>query len=105
MMAIMGKRQSDMSLVLKYWGQGDILSALNALTMMKDTSTALDVFKTTFADGKKLELLTLDHLPLLVPLVLNLIRSKYEMHIKTGLATMQHIFKVFGDVLRPLHSS
>jgi hypothetical protein len=102
-MAIMGKRQSDLSLVLKYWGEGDVMSALNALANIKDTFTALDVFKTTFAEGKKLEILTLDHMPLLVALVLNLIRSKYEMHIKTGLATMQQLFKVFGDACSCVH--
>ena len=87
-----------MNLILKYWSQGDTVAAFNALSMMNDPSTIMDVFSTTFAEGQRLDVLTLDYVPAVVSLALVLVKSKYDSYIQVGLKTLHNIFKIFGDV-------
>lgn len=98
LMAIISKRESNMSLVLKYWTQGDTLTAFNSLTMMNDCSVIMDVFNTTFAVGQRIDVLTLDHVTPVLSLSLVLLKSKYDCYIQTGLKTIHQMFQIFGDV-------
>jgi len=97
-MAILSKRQSNMNVVLKYWSQGDTTAAFNALTMMNDPSIIMDVFNTTFAEGQRLDVLTLENVPAVISLSLILIKTKYDCYIYAGLKTIHNVFKIFGDV-------
>ena len=98
-MAIVNKRLGNISLIQKYWSQGNITHALSTMCMTKDQSTIMDVFTATFADGVSMVNLTLDHVVAILPLALNLIKAKFECHIQTGLKTIESIFKKFAEVI------
>lgn len=97
-MAIVNKRQDHITVILKYWNQGDITSALSAINMMNDPSVIMDVFSSTFADGLCMESITLDHVVYILPLSLGLIASKYDPYIQAGVKTVQTMLNTFGDV-------
>jgi len=100
MMAIVNKRLGHVSLIQNYWNRGDITSALSAMNMINDPSVTMDVFNATFADGFSLNSLTLDHAIVILPLALSLVKAKYESYIKTGIRTMENIFKKFSEGIK-----
>ena len=102
LVGILTKRQNNMSVVLKYWSQGNTAAAFNALTMMNDPSIIMDVFSTTFAEGQRIDVLNFDNAPIVISLAMILIKSKYDCYIQIGLKTVQKIFQIFGDVYRSI---
>lgn len=51
LVGVMQRRLSSIKMILNWWNKGSITSALNALSMMNDTSIVMDVLNNTFADG------------------------------------------------------
>ena len=98
-MAIVSKRLSNLTLVLKYWSQGEFTSALSTMTMTSDQSTVMDVFSSTFADDISTDLLNLDQVVTALALALGLVQAKYDSYVQVGLRSIQNIYRHFGEVL------
>eukprot|EP00826_Nyctotherus_ovalis_P041271 TRINITY_DN4131_c0_g3_i1.p3 TRINITY_DN4131_c0_g3~~TRINITY_DN4131_c0_g3_i1.p3 ORF type:complete len:225 (-),score=76.71 TRINITY_DN4131_c0_g3_i1:2232-2906(-) len=99
LIGILSKRKSNMAVVLKYWSQGDTAAAFNALTMMNDQSIVMDVFSATFAEGQRMDVLSLENVPVVISLALMLVKAKYDCYVQTGVKTIRKLFQSFGDVL------
>eukprot|EP00347_Sterkiella_histriomuscorum_P018687 403344559 len=95
---IVDRRQKNMRTVLKWWGQGNINSTINALSQMNDLSIVNDFMSETLAQNQKLDLLTMENTPAILAHCLRLINSKYESHTFTGIQAYNNIFKIFQDV-------
>jgi katanin p80 WD40 repeat-containing subunit B1 len=83
-------------MILNWWNKGSITSALNALSMMNDTSIVMDVLNNTFAENQKVDSLNYENIAQVVPHATNLVNSKYETHIVAGLKTSLNIIKTWG---------
>lgn len=57
-----------------------------------------DVLSFTIAENVKTEMLTLENVAALLPHAQNLIDSKYEPYILTGIKSVSNILKAIGDV-------
>lgn len=95
MVGVIQRRSGQIRVILKYWQQGNIASAINALNMMNDLSVVMDVLNSTFAQDKKIELLNYDNVCSLLPHAMTLVNSKYETYINTGLRTTANLLKHF----------
>lgn len=67
---------------------------------MKDLAVTNDFFYYSFIknDISKVPL-TLDNVVVILPLVIQLLNSKYEVYIRNGVRTAWNILKYFSDVL------
>lgn len=57
----------------------------------------MDVLNATFAKNQRLDLLNYDNIAAIMPHATNLVNSKYETHILTGLRTALHILRQYAD--------
>ena len=53
--------------------------------MQNDLSVSMDVLNVTFAKNNRLDMLNYENVAAVVPHTINLVNSKYETHIMTGL--------------------
>lgn len=97
MVSVMQRRIDQVKVIMNWWNKGNITSAINALSMQGDLSVAMDVLNATFAKNQRLDLLNYDNIAAIMPHATNLVNSKYETHILTGLRTTLHILRQFGD--------
>lgn len=95
LVGVIQRRSGQIRVILKYWQQGNIASAINALNMMNDLSVVMDVLNSTFAQDKKIELLNYDNVCSLLPHAMTLVNSKYETYINAGLRTTANLLKHF----------
>ena len=51
LVGVLQRRVSSIKTILNWWNKGSITSALNALSMMNDTSIIMDVLNNTFAEN------------------------------------------------------
>lgn len=51
LIGVMQRRISNIKVVQNWWNKNSITSALNALSMMNDTSIVMDVLNNTFAEN------------------------------------------------------
>ena len=51
LVGVIQRRMSSIKVILNWWNKGNITSALNALSMMNDTSIVMDVLNNTFAEN------------------------------------------------------
>lgn len=73
----------------------DMQSAINALNMIKDQTVTMDILNSTFAKGKRMEMLNFARVKMVLPHVQDMIDSKYETHNKCGLKSALCILKTF----------
>jgi len=62
-----------------------------------DLPVANDVLAITFANEGMADLLTYENIPTLIQVATNLINSKFETHILTGLHTIHNVLKEFNE--------
>ena len=55
LVGVVQRRISSIKMILNWWNKGNITSALNALSMMNDTSIVMDVLNNTFAENQKID--------------------------------------------------
>lgn len=95
---VMQRRSSNNKVVMNYiLKQDSMKSALNALSMMKDSSITMDLLNSTFAKNKRIEMLNFEKVKQLMPHIQDLIDSKYETHMKAGLKSALNVLNAFQN--------
>ena len=61
------------------------------MNMIKDPTVSMDILNSTFAKGKRLDMLNFEKVKLLMPHIQDMIDSKYETHNKCGLSSALHV--------------
>lgn len=93
---VMQKRLDHTSSVMNYILKSqDMQSAINALNMIKDQTVTMDILNSTFAKGKRMDMLNFARVKMVLPHVQDMIDSKYETHNKCGLKSALSILKTF----------
>jgi len=59
----------------------------------------MDVLNVTFAANHRIEMLNYENVSNVIPHTINLVNSKYETHIMTGLKSILNILRVFSPKL------
>ena len=93
---MVSRRADQVKVVINWWNKGDLTSAINALSMQNDLSVSMDVLNVTFAKNNRLDMLNYENVAAVVPHTINLVNSKYETHIMTGLQSVLNILRSFG---------
>ena len=93
---VVSRRADQVKVVINWWNKGDVTSAINALSMQNDLSVSMDVLNVTFAKNNRLDMLNYENVAAVVPHTINLVNSKYETHIMTGLQSVLNILRNFG---------
>mmetsp|Transcript_13029 Transcript_13029/g.20213 ORF Transcript_13029/g.20213 Transcript_13029/m.20213 type:complete len:189 (+) Transcript_13029:1077-1643(+) len=95
---VMQRRIANMKTVMNYLlNDNDLVSAVNSLGLIKDTTVTMDFLNSTFAKNKRLDLLNFDKIVLLMPYVQEMIDSKYETHNVAGLKSALNILRGFSQ--------
>ena len=93
---VMQRRLENTTTVLNYiLKNNDMQAAINAMNTIKDVTVTMDVLASTFAKNKRMEMLNFQKVSKVLPLVQELIESKYETHNKCGLGSALNILKAF----------
>ena len=93
---VMQRRSANNKVVMNYiLKQDSMKAALNALSMMKDSSITMDILNSTFAKNKRIEMLNFEKIKQLMPHIQDLIDSKYETHMKAGLKCALNVLNAF----------
>jgi con80 domain of Katanin len=96
LVGVINRRMNSIKVILNWWNKGNITSAVNALSMMNDTSVIMDVLNNTFADNQRIDMLNYENIAAILPHATMLVNSKYETHIQAGLKSSLNILKSFG---------
>ena len=93
---VMQRRIANIKMVMNYiLNKNDITSALNSITMIKDPTVCMDILHSTFAKGKRIDMLNFEKVGLLMPHIQDMIDSKYETYNKCGLKCAINVLKAF----------
>ena len=65
--SVMQRRISNVKVVQNYIINSDLVSALNSMNMIKDPTVSMDILNSTFAKGKRLDMLNFEKVKLLMP--------------------------------------
>lgn len=66
----MQARLENISTVMNYiLKNNDMQAAINAINMIKDTSVTMDILNSTFAKGKRMDMLNFQRIKMLMPLI------------------------------------
>jgi hypothetical protein len=66
----MQARLENISTVMNYiLKNNDMQAAINAINMIKDTSVTMDILNSTFAKGKRMDMLNYQKIKMLMPLI------------------------------------
>eukprot|EP00347_Sterkiella_histriomuscorum_P009360 403341515 len=93
LVSVMQRRTNQVNIIQNWWTKGNITSAINALNMMNDTSTVMDVVNNTFAENQKVDILNYENISTITTHCVTLVNSKYETHILAGLKAILNILK------------
>ncbi|CAH3183464.1 unnamed protein product [Porites lobata] len=95
--AIMTSRLKNLSIVARYWGDGDIKTAVQVSVDMNDQAVLVDVLNVLCL---KQTLWNLDVCSLLLPHLKDLISSKYESYVQVGAMAIKLILRNFAPVIK-----
>ncbi|KAJ1434779.1 WD40/YVTN repeat-like-containing domain superfamily [Sesbania bispinosa] len=90
-------RLTKLQVVRHFWERNDIKGAINALRKLPDKSVQADVISVLV---EKMEILTLDLFSELLPVLIGLLDSKIERHVKASLDMLLKFVAVFGPTIR-----
>ena len=62
LVGVVQRRISSIKVIQNWWNKGNVTSALNALSMMNDTSIVMDVLNNTFAENQKVDALNYENI-------------------------------------------
>ncbi|XP_020612639.1 katanin p80 WD40 repeat-containing subunit B1-like [Orbicella faveolata] len=95
--AIMMSRLKNLSVVARYWGDGDIKTAVQVSVDMNDQAVLVDLLNVLCL---KQTLWNLDVCSLLLPHLKDLISSKYESYVQAGAMAIKLILRNFAPVIK-----
>lgn len=99
LIGVISRRADQVKVIINWWNKGDVTSAINALSMQNDLSVSMDVLNVTFAQNHRIEMLNYENVANVIPHCINLVNSKYETHILTGLKSILNILRQFSPKL------
>jgi hypothetical protein len=79
-MKVLQTRASNIQIVKSYFLKDNLTDGLNSLNLLNDLTVTMDILGSTFAKGKRMEMLNFEKAALLIPQSISLIDSKYESH-------------------------
>ncbi|CAG9825798.1 unnamed protein product [Phaedon cochleariae] len=97
MMGILSTRQRSMKVVLAQYRSKDMKAAIETALAMDDIAILVDILCVI---NNKYSLWNLDLCVLLLPKILDLLQSKYEIYLMVGCNTLKLVLKHFGPVIR-----
>jgi len=97
-MDLLKKKKENLSTVAQWWTEANVNATIGSLAMLKDVPVSADVLQAWVVESSA-EMVQLEHLPLLLPLCLKLIESKYESFIKVGLSATRTLMSKFKPIL------
>lgn len=90
-------RLTKLQMVRHLWERNDIKGAVNALKKLPDHAVQADVISVLM---EKMEIVTLDLFSCLLPLLVGLLDSKMERHVKMSLEMLLKLVAAFGPTIR-----
>lgn len=90
-------RLTKLQMVRHLWERNDIKGAINALKKLPDHAVQADVISVLM---EKMEIVTLDLFSCLLPLLVGLLDSKMERHVKMSLEMLLKLVAAFGPTIR-----
>lgn len=95
---ILTKRKNTLKMLAGLWVKGNLTETIQALSLTKDLGVANDFFNYAFMkDGMNKDYLKLDHSVTLLPLVLGLVKSKYESNFRIGIKMVCMLFDMYSN--------
>ncbi|KAJ7383140.1 Katanin p80 WD40 repeat-containing subunit B1 [Desmophyllum pertusum] len=95
--AIMTSRLKNLSVVARFWGDGDIKNAVQISVDMNDQAVLVDLLNVLCL---KQTLWNLDVCSLVLPHLKDLISSKYESYVQAGAMAIKLILRNFAPVIK-----
>ena len=99
--SILSKRKNDLQTLEKSWKKGNISQTIKELTLIKDKGVSCDFFNSVFmVNMYNKDSLKLDDYILLLPLIVKLVGSKYELNFRCGIKMVCMIFDMYSDAIK-----
>lgn len=90
-------RLTKLQMVRHLWERNDIKGAINALKKLPDHSVQADVISVLL---EKMEIVTMDLFSCMLPILVGLLDSKMERHVKMSLEMLLKLVAAFGPTIR-----
>ncbi|KAK9714737.1 hypothetical protein RND81_06G116000 [Saponaria officinalis] len=90
-------RLTELRMVRHFWERNDVKGAVNALRKLSDHSVQADVIGVFM---EKMEFVTMDLFSCMLPVLVSLLDSKMERHVKMSLETLFKLVAIFGPIIR-----
>lgn len=99
MIAILNQRLNNLKTLKQSWTQGNVRGAIEALVKMNDLPTAVDFFNTAEDCFRKNSVLTLDMCRDMLPILKNLLTSRFESYVSTALRYVALLLQSFTHII------
>eukprot|EP00850_Spirogloea_muscicola_P011382 SM000070S21348 [mRNA] locus=s70:643433:648105:+ [translate_table: standard] len=86
-------RLTKLKVIRSFWSKGDLKGAAEAMERMQDDAIVVDVLE---QKGKQLDL---EWGTLILPLLLGLLNSPHERHVKVSIAGLASLWRSFGGMI------
>eukprot|EP00850_Spirogloea_muscicola_P017952 SM000159S01783 [mRNA] locus=s159:183873:188645:+ [translate_table: standard] len=86
-------RLTKLKVIRSFWSKGDLKGAAEAMERMQDDAIVVDVLE---QKGKQLDL---EWGTLIMPLLLGLLNSPHERHVKVSIAGLASLWRSFGGMI------
>uniref|UniRef100_A0A7S0H142 Katanin p80 WD40 repeat-containing subunit B1 homolog n=1 Tax=Amorphochlora amoebiformis TaxID=1561963 RepID=A0A7S0H142_9EUKA len=96
--AILKQRMVRLRVLRTYWSKGDMKGAIDSLVKMDDRSVAVDFLRHTQSQFQKA--MTLDICREIVPILGQLIKTRFEEYITTALRYLEILLSGFSPVIK-----
>ena len=86
--------------MLRWWHKGQVNSAINLLSQLRDQSVVNDFMQETFGSNEKKEAmkyLSLENASAVLGHAVALINTKYSCYNKTGVYVLKNVFNTFQE--------
>ncbi|KAJ4744963.1 hypothetical protein LUZ62_012384 [Rhynchospora pubera] len=89
-------RLTKLQVIHRLWAKNDFKGVINALQKMSDLAVSADFVSTLM---EKSNVITLDFCTSLLPLITNLLESRFDRHINIALEILLKLLKTFGTMI------
>lgn len=97
LVAVLSARHRNLLVIKTMWTTGNIKTAVDAAVGMNDPAVLHDVVSMML---QKASIWSLDHCTCLLPILGNLVSSKYDNYVDTGLNGIKQILRSFGPIIK-----
>ncbi|XP_067007585.1 katanin p80 WD40 repeat-containing subunit B1 isoform X2 [Anabrus simplex] len=97
MMVVLSSRQRSLQIVYSLWHNKDLKAAIDSAIAMNDVSIMVDILGVVTL---RPSVWNLDLCSILLPTILELIQSKYEMYMTVGCTALHLILRSFSSVIK-----